>query len=250
MKHELNTAFKRNKKRIVNQPRIYLALSKRAGLAYVGKGHDGRIDQEHSKKFARLMRSPDIEQLESAPFSSANDALIAEAAAIGILKHVGSNLKLVNIQKSYGHRFFPRYPVPFKDGSVKKTALPRAIIVTLSPGMLENDRRTAPNSPWKPRELAERARKYWSFRRSRVQRWSSGIGAPDVLVAVAKGNGRILGIYEIDNNGWASLLEKGGKIVAIPLKNKDNACFIKGMPGKIYSGRRQGGAVNYGGKVA
>lgn len=250
MKHGLNTASKRNRERILSQPRIYLAMSKRAGLAYVGKGRDGRLDQKHSKKFARLMRSPDIKQLESAPFSSANDALIAEAAAIGILEHVESNLKLVNIQKSYGHRFFPRYPVPFIDGSVKKTALPRAIIVTLSPDMLKNDHRRAPNSPWKPRELAERARKYWQFKRSRVERWSRGDCAPNVLVAVAKTSGRILGVFEINNKGWISLLKKGGKIDAIPLKDKDNAKFIKDMQGKVYTGRRQGGAVNYGDKVA
>lgn len=250
MKHRLNTASKRNKERIVSQFRIYLAMSRKARLAYVGKGPDVRIDQKHSEGFARLMRSPDIEQWESASFSSTNDALIAEAAAIGILKRVGSNLRLVNIQKSHGQRFFPRYPVPFIDGSVKKAALPRAIIVTLSPDMLENDRRTAPNSPWKPRELAERARKYWQFRRSRVERWSRGDCAPDVLVAVAKGSGRILGVFEINNKGWVSLLKKGDKIVAIPLKDKDNANFIRGMQGKVYTGRRQGGAVNYGDKVA
>lgn len=233
----------------MTQFRIYLAMSKQAGLAYVGKGHDGRIDQEHGEGFARVMQAPDVLQWESAPFSSAKDALVAEAAAIGILECVGSKLRLVNIQKSHGQRFFPRYPVPFVDGRVKKTELPRAIIVTLSPDMLENDRRTAPNSPWKPKDLADRARMYWQFRRSRVERWSRGNGAPDVLVAVAKGSGRILGVYEIDNAGWFSLPENSDKLLAVPLKDANNANF-NGMQGKVYTGKRQGGAVTYGDKVA
>lgn len=71
--------------------RIYLVMSRKAGLAYIGKGSDGRIDGEHIKQFQRLARQPDATHRESAPFSSAKDALIAEAAAIRIVECVGSN---------------------------------------------------------------------------------------------------------------------------------------------------------------
>jgi hypothetical protein len=229
---------------------IYLTMSKQLGLAYIGKGTYVRPDQKRSEAFARLMKAPDMEQYESARFSSEKDAFIAEAATIAILACVGSNLRLLNIQKSYRQRFFPRYPVRYVDGSVKKKDLQQAIIVTLTPGKLENDRRKAPNSPWKPKELAERARKYWQFKRSRVERWSREDGAPNVLVAVAKGNARILGVFEINNDGWLSLLNKRDTIRSIPLKDKDNANFLRGMPGKVYTGRRQGGSVIYGDKVA
>jgi hypothetical protein len=224
-------------------------MSKQLGLAYLGKGTYVRPDQKRNEAYACLMKAPDMEQYESARFSSEQDAFIAEAAAIDILARVGTKLKLVNIQKSYRQLFFPRYPIRFVDGMVKKSDLPRAIIVTLTPGKLKNDRRKAPNSPWKPRELAERARKGWPFKRSRVERWSRDDRAPDVLVAVAKGSGRILGVWEINNKGWISLLKETGKIVSIPLKDKDNASF-NNMPGKVYTGSRRGGPVIYGDKVA
>ena len=104
----------------------------------------------------------------------------------------------------------------------------------------------APNSPWKPQEFAERARKYWSFAHGRVERWSRGERAPKLLVAVAKGNGRILGAFEIDNRRWA--LNRLKRFVAVPLRDKTNANF-RNLQGKTYVGNRQGGAVTYGSKV-
>jgi hypothetical protein len=216
-------------------PRIYLVMSKKARLAYVGKGADGRIDHEHSASFQRVVRQPDATQWESAPFSSEKDALIAEAAAIRILGCVGTRTRLLNVQKSHEKRFFPRYPMPFVDGRVTKAALPRAIVVTLCPDVLEDDHRAAPNSPWKPEDLAERARKFWRFRSSRVEGWVTGRGAPDVLIAVAKGSARILGAFEIDNTGWHSDPENCKAFRAIPLKNRDNPNF-NGMQGMAYTG--------------
>jgi hypothetical protein len=229
--------------------RVYFVMSKKSGLGYIGKGPDPRIDDEHSKKFQRLMQQPDATQWESAPFSSPDDALIAEAAAIHIVKCVGSDVKLLNIQKSYEGRFAPRYPIPVIAGQVKKSDLPRAIIVTLSPDTLQDDPRAGPNSDWHPKDLADRARKFWQFRRDRVESWSKGTGAPDVLVAVAKRSGRILAVFKIDNKRWFSDPENQKGIVAIPLKNpaKANANHMQGME---YTGKRQGGAVSYGVHVA
>lgn len=226
--------------------RIYLVASKKLGQAYIGKGPDGRLEGEHSPGFLRIMRAPDVIQYESVPFSSPQDALIAEAAAIGIVKSIAGGLTLINIQKNYSKRFFPRYPIPFSKGRVSRSDLAQAIIVTLSPDKLEGDRRVAPNSPWKPEELAERARKYWAFARGRVEQWSQGVGAPKLLVAVAKGNGRILGAFSIANARWRP--NKDGQFVAVPLKDKTNANFRK-LQGNLYTGDRQGGAVIYGAKV-
>lgn len=226
--------------------RVYLVLSGKLGLAYIGKGPDGRLEGEHSPAFRRLLAAPDAEQYESALFSSENDALIAEAAAIGILKSISGRFKLLNVQKHYAKRFHPRYPVPLKKGTVSKAVLAEAIIVTLSPDLLAGDDRVAPNSPWKPQEFAERARKYWSFAHERVERWSRGERAPQLLVAVAKGNGRILGAFEIDNRRWG--LNRLKRFVAVPLKDKTKANF-KNLQGKTYVGNRQGGAVTYGSKV-
>jgi hypothetical protein len=229
--------------------RIYLVMSRKVGIAYVGKGADGRIDHEHSAQFLRIARQADATQWESAPFSSDKDALIAEAAAIRILECVGSKMRLLNIQKAHDRRFFPRYPIPFVEGQVKKADLPRAIVVTLRPDVLEDDHRAAPNSPWRPEQLAERARKYWSFRRSRVESWAKGKGAPDVLLAVAKGSARILGAFEIDNAGWFSDPENRKRFRAIPLRNRKQSNF-NGTQGMEYAGSRQGGSVTYGAEVA
>ena len=226
--------------------RVYLVMSRKQGLAYIGKGPDGRLEGEHSPAFRRLLVAPDVAQYESVPFSSENDALIAEAAAIGILKSIPGRFKLLNVQKHYAKRFHPRYPIPMKPGCISKSDLAQAIIVTLSPDQLENDLRIAPNSPWKPQELAERARKYWSFARARVGRWSQGKRAPRLLVAVAKGNARILGAFEIDNSKWT--MNRDGKYVAVPLADKTDANF-RDLQGKTYTGNRQGGAVTYGSKV-
>lgn len=227
--------------------RVYLVVSKKMKLAYIGKGPDGRLESEHSPAFRRLLAAPDVVQYESAPFSSEKDAFIAEAAAIGILKSLSCRFKLLNLQKQYSRRFFPRYPVPFRMGRVSRTDLAKAIMVTLSPDKLAGDSRVAPNSPWKPEELAERARKYWAFASWRVEQWSQGKGAPRLLVAVAKGNGRILGSFSIDNTRWRP--NKDGQFVAVPLKDKTNANF-RHLQGKLYTGNRQGGAVNYGAKVS
>lgn len=226
--------------------RIYLVASKKLGQAYIGKGPDGRLEGEHRPELLRLLRAPDVIQYESKPFSSPQDALIAEAAAIGIAKSIAGDLQLINIQKQYSRRFFPRYPIPLSKGRVSRADLAQAVIVTLSPDKLEGDRRVAPNSPWEPQELAERARKYWSFARGRVEQWSQGVGAPKLLVAVAKGNGRILGAFSIDNARWRPNQDK--QFVAVPLKDKTSANFRK-LQGKLYTGNRQGGAVTYGVKV-
>ena len=227
--------------------RIYLVMSKKLMQAYIGKGPDGRLEGEHSPGFLRLLSAPDVIQYESRPFSSPQDALIAEAAAIGIVKSIAGDMNLINIQKNFSRRFFPRYPIPFKKGRVSIKDLAQAIVVTLSPDKLEGDRRVAPNSPWKPEELAERARKYWLFARWRVEQWSQGEGAPKLLVAVAKGNGRILGSLSINNGRWRP--NKDNKFAAVPLKDITNANFWK-LQGKLYTGNRQGGAVTYGANVS
>ena len=221
-------------------------MSKDLKQAYIGKGPDGRLEDEHSPGFHQLMCARDVIQYESKPFSSPKDALIAEAAAIGIVKSVAGDMDLINIQKNYSKRFFPRYPIPMKTGFVSKSDLAQAIIVTISPDLLESDRRIAPNSPWKPQELAERARKYWKLAGRRVAQWKQGNGAPELLVAVAKGNARILGSFSIDNAQWRK--NNDGKFVAVPLKDKTNANF-RNHQGKLYTGNRQGGAVSYGSKV-
>ena len=232
--------------------RIYLVISERSGLAYIGKGPDGRIEGKHNKEFHRLMKKSDMTQWESEPFSSQADALIAEAAAIGIADRLGKKVKLVNIQISYRRRFAPRYPFPFVEGQVKKSDLPRAIIVTLSPDTLQDGtRRVAPNCAWKPAKLAERARKYWHFSRDRVELWSKRNGAPNFLVAVAKTSGIILAAFKIDNKRWFEdrANRSGQGLVAIPLKDKNKA-DANGMQGMEYTGKRQGGAVSYGDGIA
>jgi hypothetical protein len=189
-------------------------------------------------------------QWESEPFSSAKDAFTAEAAAIGIVKAVGQGMKLVNIQISYRHRFAPRYPFPFVDRQVAR--IPQAIIVTLSPDTLpDGDRRVAPNSVWASEQLAERARKYWGFSRKRADLWMSKKScAPKYLVAVAKGSGRILASFKIDNGGWLkdNVNRRRRSIVAVPLKDK-KAPNANGLQGMEFTGKRQGGSVSYGHKV-
>ena len=189
-------------------------------------------------------------QWESEPFSTPKDTLIAEATAIGIVKAFGKNMQLVNIQKASRKRFVPRYPFPFTEKKIKE--IPRAIIVTLSPDTLpDGDCRVAPNSAWVSAKLAERARKYWAFKRARVELWMQKTScAPRYLVAVAKGSGRILAVFEIDNSGWLSdgVNRRRKRIVAVPLnyKNEPNA---NGMQGMEYLGNRRGGAVSYGSMV-
>jgi len=216
-------------------------------MAYIGKGPDGRIEGKHNSEFHRLMKRSDMTQWESEAFSSAKDALVAEATAIGIVKAIGGDVKLVNIQKRSRRRFVPRYPFPFIDKKIM--AIPKAIIVTLSPDTLpDGDRRIAPNSAWVSDKLAERARKYWPFRRMRVETWMAKRScAPKHLVAVAKGSGRILAVFEIDNDGWFTdgVNRRRKRIVAVPLKNKKTP-NANGMQGMEYIGKRQGGAVSYG----
>jgi len=235
--------------------RIHLVTSQKSRLAYIGKGPDGRIEGKHNKEFHHLLNKSDMTQWESEPFSSQKDALIAEASAIGIAERLGKKVKLVNIQISYWRRFAPRYPFPFVEGQVKKSDLKHAIIVTLSPDTLQDGtRRVAPNCAWKPAKLAERAGKFWHFSRDRAESWTKGNGAPRLLVAVAKRSGIILAVFKIDNKGWFSDPENqkpknNPKLVAIPLKDKNNA-NANGMQGKEYTGKRQGGAVSYGVRVA
>jgi len=71
--------------------------------------------------------------------------------------------------------------------------------------------------------------------------------APKHLVAVAKGSGRILAAYEINNSAWFTdgVNRRRKRIVAVPLKDKKNANASK-MQGMRYTGKRQGGAVSYG----
>ncbi len=227
--------------------RIYLVFSQASKLAYIGKGPDGRIEGEHNKEFHHLMKRSDMQQWESLPFSSEKDALIAEASAIGIAERLGKQVKLVNIQKSHRRRFSPRYPFPFRKGEVKKSDLPLAIIVTISPDLLQDGtKRVAPNSAWGAVKLAERARKYWHFDGDRVASWkNTQEAAPKFLVAVAKGSGIILAVFEIDNQRWT---KRKGLYEAVPLKDKSNANANQ-MQGKVYTGSRQGGSVFYGDKV-
>jgi hypothetical protein len=228
--------------------RVYLVMSKIAREAYIGKGEDSRIDQVHTKEFQRLKRQPDVVEWASEPFSTENDALIAEAIAIGIANRFGAKLKLQNKQKSYLTRFGPRYPFEIVAKEVKKSQLPLAIIVTLKPDKLpDEDSRVAPNSPgWKPKQLAERARMWWAFDASRVRSWQSGKGPPKYLVAVAKGSGRIVGVFEIDNKKW--MLNANGLYDAVPVKTR--TANANGMQGQKYIGDRRGGLVSYGSKVA
>jgi hypothetical protein len=225
--------------------RVYFIRSKKLGLAYIGKGPDPRIEQSHKKDYERLMKSPDVTQWESKPFSSSNDALIAEATAIGIVNLLGMTKVLVNKQISYQGRFAPRYPFPFVDEKVK--VIRHAIIVTIAPDVLGDDSgRVAPNSAWVSANLAERARKYWQFSADRVALWRTGKGAPRFLVAVAKGSGIILASFEIENYGW---VRDKGVYRAVPLKDKSNA-NANDVQGKTYIGSRQGGNVSYGPGVA
>jgi hypothetical protein len=235
--------------------RIYLVMSKKARLAYIGKGDDPRIDAPHSKEFLSVKKQSDVTEWASKPFSSDEDARIAEAAAIRIAIELrGTKAKLVNKQKNYESRFGARYPFKIIAKQVKKSHLPHAIIVTLKPGTV--DERVAPNSPaWKPKELAKRARMWWKFGRTRVKSWSNPKrkNAPDFLVAVAKGSGRILAVFKIDNGGWHSDIENkkpknNPKFVAVPVK--DNNANANHMQGKQYIGDRRGGSVTYGNKVA
>lgn len=229
--------------------RVYLTFSRNAGKAYIGQGPDSRIDEDHSAKYQKLVNEPDAVQWVSAPFFNKADADIAEATAIAIVGLIGGDkpMQLINIQKE-SKKFTPRYPIPFVPGEVKESDLPCAIIVTIAPDRLEGDDRPAPNSAWKPEEFAERARKWWGFAEYRVEKWMRGKGAPDVLVAVAKGTGRILAVYAIENSGWMQDPENQERILAIPLKNPQNA-NVNSMQGKVYTGYRGGGAVRYGKNV-
>lgn len=145
------------------------------------------------------------------------------------------------------NRFGPRYPFKIVAKEVKKSQLPHAIIVTLKPDKLPNeDLRVAPNSSgWKPNQLAERARMWWAFDGSRVRLWQRGKGAPDYLVAVAKGSGRIVGVFEIDNKKW--IPNPDGLYDAVPVKMR--TANANGMQGQKYIGDRRGGLVSYGAKV-
>lgn len=67
------------------QFRIYLVMSEILGEAYIGKGEDSRVDHVHTtKQFQLLKQQSDVVEWASEPFSTENDALIAEAVAIGI----------------------------------------------------------------------------------------------------------------------------------------------------------------------
>jgi hypothetical protein len=227
--------------------RVYLVMSEKAARAYIGKGDDPRIDAPHTKKFQNVKNQSDATEWTSEPFSSDEDAKTAEALAIRIAELLGTKVKLINKQVQYESRFGPRYPYKVIAKQVKKKHLSHAIIVTLKPGTL--DERVAPNSAaWKPKELAERARMFWQFGRERVKSWSNPKrkGAPDFLVAVAKGSGRIHAVFEIDNSKW--LKNKKGLYDAVPVK--DNSANANHMQGKQYIGDRRGGNVSYGNKVA
>jgi hypothetical protein len=229
--------------------RVYLTFSRKAGKAYIGQGPDSRIDEDHSDEYKALVKEPDAVQWASSPFSSKHDADIAEAVAlaIAVLFEGERDMQLINIQKA-SRKFAPRYPIPYVEGSVAEQDLPRAIIVTIAPDKLENDSRAAPNSAWTPQEFAERVRKYWSFAAHRVEQWIQGEGAPDYLVAVAKGTGRILAVFAIDNNGWEADPENQERFQAVPLQDAANA-NANDMQGKVYVGNRGGGAVRYGKEV-
>jgi len=51
--------------------RIYLVMSKKAGLAYIGKGDDPRIDARHSEEFRSVKKQSDVTEWASKPFSKA-----------------------------------------------------------------------------------------------------------------------------------------------------------------------------------
>jgi hypothetical protein len=183
-------------------------------------------------------------QYETAVFSSEEDALIAEAALIGTIRRM-KTVKALNRQSESGRRFGPRYPFPSLTKRVGWRDLPQAIVVTIAPDTLEDDKRVAPNSQWRAAEIAERVRMYWTFSRSRVERWKAGAASPDVLVAVLKTSGRIAAVFAIDNERWFRDPANKNAIRAVPLKRKSDA-NANGMQGMLFTGRRQGGAVQYG----
>lgn len=230
--------------------RVYLTFSRKARKAYVGQGPDSRIDEDHSEKYQALVNEPDAVQWASSPFSSRHDADIAEATALSIAALFAgkTGMQLINIQKS-SQKFAPRYPIPYVEGSVEERDLPSAIIVTIAPDKLKSDSRAAPNSAWTPQEFAERVRQYWSFAAYRVEQWMHGECAPDYLVAVAKGPGRILAVFAIDNNEWEADPENEERFRAVPLQDAGNA-NANGMQGKLYVGNRGGGSVRYGKEVS
>jgi hypothetical protein len=248
---------------MTKKSRIYFVMSKSTRRAYIGKGDDKRIDDPHNKEFQRLKKTSDVTEWASEPFSTDHDAKIAEASAISIAQlligeFLGAKLKLlINEQKKHPSLFGPRYPFKIIPKQVKQ--IPNAIIVTLRPGTLEG--RVAPNSQaWQAEQLAQRARKFWPFGLSRVETWKTGkkwknqTAPPEFLVAVAKGSGRIVAVFKIDNNkwrkikGWRKKKKKETVYQAVPVQT--NTANANGMQGQQYTGNRQGGNVSYGVKVA
>ena len=104
--------------------RVYLVIRRKSGTAYIGKGPDGRIEGEHNMEFHSLMKRADMTQWESNAFSSPEDALVAEATAIGVVEASGGSLRLVNIQRRSRRRFQPRYPFLFVDKKFQRFRAP------------------------------------------------------------------------------------------------------------------------------
>jgi hypothetical protein len=206
-----------------------------------------------------------VTEWASEPFSTDHDAKIAEASAISIAQlligeFLGARVKLlINKQKKHPKLFGPRYPFKIIPKQVKQ--IPNAIIVTLRPGTLEG--RVAPNSlAWRAKQLAQRARKFWPFGLARVEKWKAWKTAkkskhqkapPEFLVAVAKGSGRIVAAFKIDNTkwrkikGWRKKRKKEAVYQAVPVKT--NTANANHMQGQQYTGNRQPGPV-YGKEVA
>ncbi len=225
--------------------RVYFVYDSASQKAYIGKGPDGRIDSGHSTPYERLKKIG-AREWQSAIFSTETDALIAEAAAIGICRNLG--VELLNVQAGSSENFGPRFPFRYRAGSVTWKQAKRAIVVTITSDMLKNDKRVAPNSDWTDEEIAQRVRKYWRFGRERVVRWVAGQGAPEVLVAVLQANARILAAYRINNEGWLTDPENRKSIRAVPLVDTSRNDF-KNMRGKLFDGDRSGGPFRYGDEV-
>lgn len=109
--------------------RVYCVYDSASQEAYIGKGPDGWIDDGHSTPYDRLKKKG-AREWQSAIFSTENDALIAEATAIGICRELG--VKLLNIQAGSSKRFGPRFPFRYRAGSVTWKQARRAIVVTIT----------------------------------------------------------------------------------------------------------------------
>jgi len=219
---------------------LYIYENANLNSIYIGIGNSmGRVYEAHNEAAEALRDAPGTVILQTVqPFSSREDALKAEAAAIHVANFAGTTIELTNLAEVQSSKLIG--PAIFtRPGTVDWNNLTQTVIVGINADALED--RPAPFGAHGGALFAGRANKYWSVaqdKRKRVKR----------LIAVLTGSRHvILGDWDVaTDDAWVTgTYAKYPTRVEVPLVDAEQD-DPRGVKGKLLVGtgfRLQSGVV-------